>query len=167
MYKSILVAIVIIMYSCQQKEQKANTLTDSERSAIIDSIKAVIVNINKAAEEVDADRLISYLSKSDNIRFVNQDAKVMYPYDSIHAAWKKGYSGLIKQVIQPSEPFINVLTPDYAIVTNATDFTATVKDSTKVGGPVAWTLLFTRESGQWKILNGQQAIKWREPSPKK
>jgi ketosteroid isomerase-like protein len=142
-------------------------LTDEQRSAIKDSIKAVIVNVNKAAEEVDADRLVSYLSKSDNIRFIDQDAKVMYPYDSIHIAWKKGYSGLLKQVIQPSEPFINVLTPDYAIVTNVTDFTATVKDSTTVGGPVAWTLLFVRESGQWKILNGHQSIKWREPSTQK
>jgi hypothetical protein len=167
MYKTLFVAIVIVIYSCQQTQHQSTTLTDTERSAISDSIKAVIANVNKAAEEVYADRLITYFSKSDKLRFVDWDATVMYPYDSILAAWRRLYNGMTRLIIIPSEPFINVLTPDYATAINLSDVTGILKDSSSIGGPVAWTMVFTRESGQWKILNTQQAIKWREPSSKK
>ena len=167
MYKTLLLASVIIIYSCNQDQQQSTTLTDSQRSAITDSIKAVIKNINNAVEELNADLLITYFSKSDKLRFVDWDASVMYPYDSIHAAWGRLYSGMTKLVVKGGNPFINVLTPDYATAVNLSEATGTLKDSSTIGGPVAWTMLFTRESGQWKILNCQQSIKWREPSNQK
>jgi uncharacterized protein (TIGR02246 family) len=135
---------------------------DHANALIADTIRILFNGVIKAAEDVNSEALLKYFSSSADLRVINQDGQVIAGLDSLRVIVHSYYGPLAYQKIRPSEPFIKVLSPDIAVVTYASEFTAYTKDSSTLGGPVGWTFLCVKESGQWKILNMHQSIKWRD-----
>lgn len=137
------------------------------KAAVIDSVKALNEKIFEAVRKADADLLISYFSTSEAVNFVDQDGVITRGYDSLHATFKRAYIPVAYQSIPPIELDVHVISDQYALGTEATDYTFTLKDSSKLGGRVAATALFTKEANGWKVLRVHQSLKLRNAATQK
>jgi hypothetical protein len=98
-------------------------------ATVADFLKTLDVSIFHAVRKADADLLISYFRKSPTVNFVDQDAVIVRGYDSLHATFKQGYIPIAYQSIPRIEQDVHVISDRYAIGTEATDYTFTVKKS--------------------------------------
>jgi uncharacterized protein (TIGR02246 family) len=155
-----------VIISCNNPRTESTVAAEPHNgqanALIADTIRILFSGVIKAAEDVNSEALLKYFSTSADLRVINQDGQVLAGLDSLRAIVHSYYAPLAYQKIKPSEPFIKVLSPDIAVVTYASEFTAYAKDSSTLGGPVGWTFVCVKESGQWKILNMHQSIKWRD-----
>jgi|GraSoiStandDraft_4_1057263.scaffolds.fasta_scaffold137624_3 hypothetical protein len=142
-------------------------ITSSQQEKIADTVKSVIRGFVNAANEANAVNLSKYFSRSPQLRIIDQNGFVIKQSDTLNNLFINYFAPIAYQNLQLVEPDINVLSADLTLAVYAAQFTSTFKDSSVAGGPFAWTLLLTRESGEWKILNLHQSIKWDEKVSRK
>jgi ketosteroid isomerase-like protein len=164
-----LLSFVVCIFSCNHistdaqagDSTTATTASSMQRNnaVITDSIKAVNDRIIAAASIADADKVMMEMSHTAGFSFINQDAIIIRGWDSMSRKVHSGYATVAYRNIKPADISVTVLSADYAIAKVLTSFSEKDKDSTSFSAAVAWTLLFVREEGGWKVLHGQQSVK--------
>jgi hypothetical protein len=154
----------VVIISCNNPKTESSVATephnDQTNAMIADTIKILFNGFVTAVEDVNSEAFLKYFSTSPDLRIISQDGQVIAGLDSFRTIVYGYYARLAYQKFATHEPFISVLSPDIAVATYASKFTTYAKDSSILGGLVAWTLVCIKESGQWKILNLHQSIKW-------
>ncbi len=162
-----LIVLFSVLIMCCSNPTTESSVADSPNSdqantLIVDSIKALVNGFVKAAEEVNSDELLKYFSGSPDLRVINQDGQMVAGIDSIRPIVHSYFTSLAFQKFKPSESFVKVLSQNVAVATYASEFTAYRKDSSTFGGTFGWTFVCVKQQEQWRILNLQQSIKWRD-----
>jgi ketosteroid isomerase-like protein len=132
-------------------------LSDSERVAIENSVKAVIDDVLSAAERVDMDGIVRHYADVPWASVMN----VGYFYPSIKAfesAFRAGFSQMTRQSIKPEETRICVLSPDAAFVAMYGNTNSVGQDGGIGGGHFCLTLVLTSVDGKWRIVHAHQSF---------
>ncbi len=132
-------------------------LTDAERSAIEEKIKALHSESLAAAEKVDVDRMFASSSSAYEIGNINNG--VFIPsLDALVAGFRELFATALGQDINVAETRVAVLGPNAAVLTAHGDFIATSKDGTMFESPFAHTMVFAKIEDDWRIIHSHQSF---------
>ncbi len=155
MRKAILAAVGVMLL---MPRANAASLSEAEKAKIRSEIATEVQKIVAAANAVDIDRTMASASSSPDYRAVD-NGTVYLSRDAFLAVFRDGFSRLRSQDIRLIDQHTSVLAPDLAVYTGRGTFTVTDKaGATSPVTPFAWTLLWRRESGVWKLLNVHQSF---------
>lgn len=133
-------------------------LSEAEKSRIKGEIEAEVQKIAVAAKAVDIERATASSSLSPDYRAID-NGTVYASRDALLAVFREGFRRLQSQDIRVIDQDTVVLAPDVAVYTGRGTFTATDKSgTTSPVTPFAWTIVWRRESGAWKVLNLHQSF---------
>jgi len=157
------ILFTLALLSCQPSEQR---LTHDQRTAIADTIRLLTNQLMRTSEQLDAEKLcsfyskspefrsfgdISYFPRSPQMRHVVQRWTLSTP-DSFSAAVRRGFALKISQTYTLDEPFVNVLTPRFALSAISGKLAVAEKDNQNFVGRYSWVGIWALEQDQWKVL---------------
>jgi ketosteroid isomerase-like protein len=136
----------------------ASRMTEAERGRVKAEIEAAVNALLSSARAADLEGCFANASGSADYRGI--DNGILY---RSARAWKDafqdGFGRLRSQDIRVDTLDVLVLTPDLATSTGHGTFTSTSKTGdTTPRRPFAWTFLWRREDGRWKMIQAHQSF---------
>ena len=148
MRKQITIAVIAACFiGCQQETTK---LTENEKSKIVAEIKELTVSILKSGSERDATRLYSHFSDSVAGVF---DGVVMGLWKE-HKKEGQAFFGAQREIKYTIDSIYNtkVFSNDVAILDATYSMTATDTLGNAINSSSAFTYIFNKENGNWKVV---------------
>ena len=132
-------------------------ITDVERSAIEDAVRALNDEKWAGAAQADADRMFAPFSDAYNASFIS--VGVFFPsLDSYMSSFRDLLSRLQDQKFDVSETRVSVLAPTAAVLTMHGSFIATFKEGGAFESPFAVTFVCAKVGEDWKIVHAHQSF---------
>ena len=145
-------ACLLLFAACQSAR------FDPEDPAIIAAVDSTVERAMAGARNVDVDEVLAMAEGEGELTFITGDV-MLTGFDTIHARFQDTYDGLKSQQQTIIEKRIRILSPDVALVIAVSEGTYTDKagwTSEPVG--IGTTIVFVRESGQWRARHAHQSI---------
>ena len=144
---AVLALVPVPFAQAQSTSEVATNRVRSEVQAAVDTIVA-------ASRAADVDGCLARISTSPGSRFADGETV----YDSLEAqraTYKDVFARIRSQDLELDRQEIHVLSPDLAACTGRGSFTSTYKTGeTTPRRAFAWTFLWGREDGRWRIVHG-------------
>lgn len=132
-------------------------VTDAQRTAIEDTIRALNKELFAAAEQVDADLAFASFTDEHNAGFIN--VGVFYPsLDSFVADFRDDFGRSQGQEIEVSETRVSVLASNAAVLATHGSFIATFKEGGTFESPFACTFVYAKVEEDWKVVHAHQSF---------
>ena len=141
-------ALAVLATGCQPKVPE---LTEAQREAIVKEITQIVQKINDAANDHNAELIMSYYLKSDDLTYAD-NSKVYVGWDTV-ASMRKAWHQKHRDWSVPLKPPIRtrVLTPNTIVAVWECSISPIDID-------VALTDIFVRdEGGEWKIVHEHES----------
>jgi hypothetical protein len=71
--------------------------------------------------------------------------------------YRAGVNGLQSQKMNVEKKKITVLSEDGVLLTAAGNFNATLKDGRNISGKFAWTFVYSKIGGEWKVIHSHMS----------
>ncbi len=130
--------------------------TATERAAIERAVLEVNVQMTRAAEAHDIDRLFSFMLPNDQ-GSIAQSGFLFLTREDAHATVKRNFAAIQKVEYRWKHQLVTVLSPDAAILVADGESVATFADGASATAPFAQTVVFIRSGGAWKALHAHQS----------
>ncbi len=124
-----------------------------DRLAIEKAVLEAHAGMIQAEKALDADRFFEYILDYDK-GLIIQDGKVFRTRQEAFDAVKAGFQRLAGIERTYDQTFVNVISPDTALVTAQGTSSVTLQDGRKLNIPFAASSLFVLRDGRWKLLHG-------------
>lgn len=145
--KLIMLTIVMGLYSCQRP---TNELTDTERERITEEIRQLTNSIFEGANRKDIDQV--YANFSDKVTGAFPGT-IMESWEE-HKQESANFYAKQEFVDYKIENMnIDVLSSDVAVLLGKYTFIATDTTGVTINSSSAWTYVFNKENGKWKIVH--------------
>ena len=132
-------------------------LSDSQRSAIEEELRACLASFDAAANNADADRTFAYCSDMHKLGFI-YNGTMIPSLDALVAFGREMFDQLQSQTHETSELRIAVLAPNLATMTWHGNVTGTSKDGGTGRGVFARTFVWAKVEDDWKIIHMHASI---------
>jgi uncharacterized protein (TIGR02246 family) len=132
------------------------SLSDSQRTAIADSVKRHSEAWRLAAEHANADEVMAQYHNTPDAGFI-RDQKVQ-TYDSIQAALRRDFTTTRSQSVEIKSQRIDVLSPDAAIESAAGNWASVDTSGTKGTGTFGLTRVWADRDGKWGIISSNLTV---------
>ncbi len=136
----------------------ATELTDTEKTALADSIGVVLQEFWDAWAETDFDRGMLYYLDSPDMTFSWGAGRMILGFDAADASWRPMFETVEKQVIDMADTHINVLDRDVVSASQRGSYTPQFRSGDT--GPTyqfSFTTVWVRADDGWKIIAGHQS----------
>ena len=127
-------------------------LSDSQRSAIEEELRACLAGCDAAADKADADGTTAYYSDMHKLGFI-YNGTMIPSLDAVVVFARELFEQLQSQTHETSELRIAVLAPNVAVMTWHGNVTGTGKDGSTGGGVFARTFVWAKVEDDWKIIH--------------
>lgn len=127
-----------------------SALSETERTAIADSAKAVIRAVWDAGKALDAAGVCEHFTRDPDGRFV-EDGRLV-PFEALLPEYTAAYSALESGVVTPSSIDALVLARDSVALTAPCTFSIKTKAGVSYTGKVVLTLVVQQRNGVWQIV---------------
>ena len=147
--------------ACERSNQSqvGTELTPAQRSAIADTVGKLINDFFAVGEQVDADKAAAFFSPRPDFSAALENGAVSTSSESFLKDVREGWKGLRSQRINMGDSRIAVLSPTVAVATISATASAVDTAGKKISIPkAAFTLVWIRESGGWKVLSFHQSF---------
>lgn len=153
MRRSLCLAAVVAIVGSGCREA-AREFTEQQRLAVMDTVFQVHADLVSAAEQLDAERLLGFFAEDPGLI----DDGAVVPYDALAKRVRGAFSKLDGQRIQWHPAKTSVLSRDVVVMTigGRTTVLGPAGDTTW-SRPVAWTEVWVRRDGEWKLLHAHQS----------
>jgi uncharacterized protein (TIGR02246 family) len=142
---------LVLLAACQPTSVD---LTEDQRLALVDTILQVQIDLVAAAEAVDAEAVLSFFAPDVGLVM---DGRVV-GYASLSQLLRQSYGQMGRQTVEWHPAEVSVLSPDAVALTLGGVVTVIgMEGDTVSSGPVAWTEVFVRRNGGWKLLHAHQS----------
>jgi hypothetical protein len=131
----------------------APQLTQDQRSAIADTVKAQAAKLFEAENQRNADVFISQASDDPGFRYISS-GNLFPSKDSLSHSAHNRVASLKSLTYTLKQGDVTVLGPDAAVFTGAYDETAVDSTGKTQNFRDGWTAVYQRQNGQWKIIDG-------------
>ena len=132
-------------------------VTDAERIAIEQALRAKLAACDAASDEADLEGLLAHYSDGCGLGMIYNGA--FFPtVDALTAAMRDGFGCLQSQTHTPDEFRIAVLARDVAIMVWHGEVSATYKDGSTWRGTFARTFVCVKEADEWEFAHGHFSI---------
>ena len=139
-------------------------LSDAQRSEIADGVKAAHHALFASVTTRNADTVMSYFLPDDRLTWA-MNGSVFPSHDSIMRTARAYFAAARSMTMTSAEPKITVLGPDAAALT--TTFRESVTDTSGHTDQMtyAWTAVYQRELGAWKVMSVHESLLAPPPAP--
>jgi ketosteroid isomerase-like protein len=147
-------ASYIAIVACQPSPTE---LTDEQRAAIRDTVDALMVDFWDAVRHADFDRGLTFFHDAPETALA-YEGRTDYTLATLDSVYRPGYAATRSQERTIADSRTTVLAPDVVYVMqrgilSATDTAGTTYPAT----PFAFTVVWVRRNGEWKVLLGHQS----------
>ncbi len=146
------IGAVLLLTSCQVAS------FDPDDPEILAAIDSVLQSTMAGATTADVDQVLAAAEGEGELTFITGEV-MLSGIESIRARFEDTYAAIQSQHQDILEKRVRILSPDVALVLAIGEGTYTDKagwTSDPVG--IGTTLVFVRESGQWRIRHAHQSI---------
>ena len=149
MKRVILVAIVSLGICSSGHSQR---LTNNQKEKIISEITVLFDKSVKFAENLDANGLNSVVNDTLKAGFID-NGNFINSFDEVMKGFRESIRGCKSQKFDISNKKITVLSDNSALVTANGNFSLALEDGRTITGGFAWTLVYSKINGDWKIIH--------------
>lgn len=142
-----MLTIVTVLCSCRQP---SNELTDAERDNIKEEIKQITNSIYESGNRKDAVQLYSNFSDKTTGIF---SGTVMESWEQHKRQGADFFASQREIEYKIDNMTVDVLSGDAAVLYGKYTMTATDTAGITINAKPAWTYVFTKENGKWKIIH--------------
>ncbi len=150
--KVIVAAVAVSIIACQPA---ATELTDEQRAAIRDAVEQTWSGMMDAAHARDADGIRAGYAE-DVVAVLN--GVIIEDFDARFELTRQWLSSLRALEGSYKNVHIEVLAPDVVVVTRNDDLTWTDSSGLEGEWHSAWTGVFRRINGEWKIIYSHESL---------
>ena len=148
-----ILVLALLAFSCQPQSA---ALTDAQKSAIADSVKAVVQEVFIGAQKLSGAAFIHRFSSDPDARFVENGVLYSSP-DSVKAGADNLY-GMLQSLANPIDAFdVVVLGAEAASVTAPFHFTVKTKAGKDVKGQGVFSAVVQFRAGRWQIVQSHES----------
>ena len=146
---------LFVLFAIETGCQRAEAVSTDERRVIADSLQGLVVAAHDFAKEGVVDRLIALYPDSGRVISAS-GGRVATRRDTLVSAiggfWQNVGQNMVNPKFVMGSVYVDVITRNAAVMT----FTYSIPHTTPAGHPHtvsgAWTALWRRQDGRWKIV---------------
>ncbi len=127
-----------------------------DRATIEKAVLEVSSQMTRAAENLDVDRLFSFMLPNDRGSIV-QYGNVLQTREQALERTREGFRGLHSIEYRWKRRQVTVVSPTVALLVAEGEARATTEQGESFSRPFAQTLVFLLTDGQWKVLHAHQS----------
>jgi hypothetical protein len=135
-------------------------LSFSQTKKSIDEIKNEISKIFEksieAGEKLDIIGITENINDSLKTGFID-NGFYFHSFEELMFGFKSGIKGLEYQKMNIATKKITVLSDNHALLTTHGDFSAKVVDGRILTGKFAWTFVYSKINGKWKVIHSHMS----------
>ncbi len=131
-----------------------------DRVAIEKAVLETNAQMTRAAENLDVDRLFSFMLPNDKGSIV-QYGSVLLTREQALAQARENLRGISKLEYRWRQQYVNVISPTVALLVSEGESRATTEQGETFSTPFAQTLVLVLTGGQWKVLHAHQSAALR------
>jgi uncharacterized protein (TIGR02246 family) len=131
-----------------------------DRVAIENAVLETSAQMTRAAENLDADRLFSFMLPNDRGSIV-QYGNVLLTREQALAQTKENLRGISKLEYRWKQQYVTVVSPTVALLVAEGESHVTTGQGETFSTPFAQTLVLVLTGGQWKVLHAHQSAALR------
>lgn len=150
----LLIALLATLAAC--RSGAPTEMTDTRRLAIADSVRRAFGDFTAALGSGNVDRAIQFYSDDPGFRWV-EDGTVRYTSRRDIAQALEQVRGYASLTFRFDEPSIDVLAPNVAILTTATETTLSDTTGKALSFTAALTVTMVRDSAGWRARSGHSS----------
>ena len=133
-------------------------MTDEQRDAVEQAVRAVIDELFEAARQVDSDRFLATCSTKDNLGFAFSGAFWPSLAEFERTFVRPVLANFERQDIVIKEARVAVLAPDAAAATVTADFKMYERGGATSATTSSVTLVFSKEDEGWKVIHLHESL---------
>ena len=130
--------------------------TRADTHSIEDAILAVNVEMTRAGEALDADRLFSHMAETDKGSVIQNGELLATRAEALERV-KRNLQGIGKIEYRWKRHYVTVLSPEVALLTAEGESLVTRTDGDTFAAPFAQTVVFVLKPGGWKAVHAHQS----------
>ena len=134
----------------------AQVLTTQTKDKITAEVAAVFDKSIAAGEKLDTKAIAENVNDSLKTGFID-NGHYINTFDEMMVGVAKGMSGLEYQKMNVTTKKITVLSEKHVLLTACGDFTAKITDGKVISGKFAWTFVYSKIKGNWKIIHSHMS----------
>lgn len=155
-----LAAAAMLGAACQANRE----MTDAEREAVVDSVKAAHQALFATVPSRNVDSIMAFFVGPDRLTWA--DEGVVFSYDSLMQVIRTTLGSFRSLTLTSGQPKITVLAPDAAVLTTTFDETAIIDTiGTTIHLKGAWTAVYQHLDNRWLIGTVHESLPAPEPAP--
>jgi hypothetical protein len=139
--------------AAQQGDQE---VSESRRAAIEKAVLETNMQMVRAAQALDVDRLFSYMLDTDK-GCVIQNGQLLLTRADAQTRNRNAFQGLRKVDYGWKQQHVTVLSPTVALLVAEGESSVTTEQGATFNAPFAQTVVFVLKDGQWKALHAHQS----------
>ena len=149
-----LILLLFLPRLCSQPPSGPANGTD--KTAIEAAVLEVNNQMTRAAEDVDADRLFSFILNTDKGCII-QNGAIQLTREQALTQTRDGFRTLRKLKYHWKQRYVTVVSPTVAVLTGDGEATATTMQDQTVVTPFAQTQVFVLTRGTWKLMHAHHS----------
>ena len=127
------------------------------RAAVEAAVLEANAKMTAAANRLDADAFFEFILPGDDGAIIQNGVLFKSRAEAL-AAVKRGFQGVAAVDRRFEHPRVTVISPDCALLAAEGSVTATLADGRTLTNRFAVSLVFVRQGGQWKLLQGHYSM---------
>jgi hypothetical protein len=130
---------------------------DSTSGDIEKAVLARLADIENAAQELDPDKVFSFVLENDKGALIQNGRLLLTRADALEST-KRGFEGLQKVSYTFYRQHVTVLSPTVALVVSDGSSSFTIDDGRTFMTPFAQTVVFILTGGAWQVLHAHRSF---------
>ncbi len=143
---------ILIALSCISLDGYSQELTIKQKEEIISEITVLFEKSIKAAETIDVKMMADNVDDSLRAGFIT-NGHFFYFFDEVMDDFGNKIKGCKSQKMNVTKKKITVLGDNAALLVASGDYSVALEDGRTLTGKFAWTLVYSKVNGKWKIVH--------------
>ena len=149
----LVLASVSVVWALQDNPK---TTPDEQQQAIEKAIISVQGDMQKAAGNLDAELLFSYVLDTNKGPIIEGGRLLLTRQEALDST-KRGFQGIKHIAYAYNQKYISMISPTTTLWVADGNATATLEDGREITTPFAETIIFVLRDGQWKVLHAHRS----------
>lgn len=150
---AVVAALALAPAALPLRAEMSAAKADPTTTAIEKAVIEVNARMTEAANSLNAEAFFEYILDSDKGVIIQNGVIFKTRREALDAV-KRGFVGIAKLKRQIENPRVIVITPDLAVLAGEGNTIATLNDGRTITNHFAVSVIFQRNDGQWKVLQG-------------
>jgi len=149
--------LLVSIFLAAALSANAQRISEKKKTRILDELEVVFLDNLKTGENLDADRLSESVDDSPGAGHI-LNGVFFTSFDPILQQTRSGMRGLKSLQYEILNQRMTILAEDAAIVAVSGKATAESTSNQKFTNSFAWTFVYRKTGGQWKVIHSHQSV---------